>query len=493
MAHLRDGSGWRGFLSWLNDVNAFDCREDPVVYERWLRQRKADRNIDTSAECQVSIVSAGAWQTDKTYVLFTHPDASLDKHAASALIDAAEKSGADVVYADEDQWGASGPFKPRFKPGFSIDLLRAEDYIGPVFLARSTTVQRLVGDVDQSNDRCNSYELLLLLAEAGAKFTHVSDVLVHWHSSRATVLSDTHRDLVEQHLVRTYGSDMGMELARDDPATIVSRSSLSIIIPTRDQLTLVSKCVESIYAASTHTDFEVILVDNRTQEPSAKAWLAQAPTRYDRLSVLEADYPFNWSKLNNQGARAATGDCLMFLNNDIEVITDYWLDRLSIQASRPDVGAVGPLLLYPNGTIQHAGVVVGIGGFADHVYAGCSPDADLSHVFVHPTLPRNVLVCTGACLTMSREKFNLVEGFNEALSICGDIDICARFHWNGLLNVFDPRVRLYHHESASRSRKPLEPEEIHGAMPAVAELIAEGDPYYSANLSLDCRYPSIAV
>lgn len=154
---------------------------------------------------------------------------------------------------------------------------------------------------------------------------------------------------------------------------------------------------------------------------------------------------------------------------------------------------MGPLLLYPDGTVQHAGVVIGLGGFADHVYSGCDPSAEFEHCFVHPRLPRNVLAVTGACLMMSRADYELVSGFDEGLAICGDIDICLRLHGSGRLNLYEPRVQLLHHESATRLRRPLEPQEVQRVRHTLAEFLEGGDPYYNSSLSLHQRYPGLAT
>ena len=376
LTHLRDGSGIHRFLLWLRDAVAFEQRDDPSIYQRWLRERidstgRVDVHGD-GGEHGILTVSVprqqepfgnsvgwlnAAANTDKKFILFTHPDAVLTSFAVRSLLQAAESSQADIIYSDEDQIGCEGYFNPRLKPGFSIDLLRVEDYIGPIFLAR-TEIVRLVF-VSYSPAGCDSYGLLLSAYENGAQFFHVSDVLVHWRFRRSSSLDRYQRDIVKKHLIRFYGPNLARRLAGAGRGMGDSNDLLvSIIIPTRDRLELVSKCVESIYSVATHIRYEVILIDNKTEEVRAKTWLAEAPSQYTNLRVLPAVFPFNWSKLNNLGAREATGGLLLFLNNDVEVISDFWLDKMSANASRLDVGAVGTLLLRNSDNKSHSAIAL---------------------------------------------------------------------------------------------------------------------------------------
>lgn len=488
---LRDGSGLRGFLLWLRDSCAFEQRDDAAAYRRWLRSRPVPVSAANEALARscLRIHSWGDFRRayDGDFVIFSDKDAEVSGPSLARLLAVAEERAADVVYADEDQLGEDGPHSPQFKPGFSVDLLRSHDYIGPVFLARVDALLRVIDVVPPTG---GTHALLLRLAEAGARFERVGEVLVHWHRLRGhdAVLAPA---ALEEHLQRCYGDDLGTALCGHGNRN--EAGQVSIVIPTRDREALLAACIESIYATDAGMPFEVILLDNDSRTPGARAWLEAAPERYANLRVVSANYPFNWSRLNNHGLSLATGDFLLFLNNDVEARGDGWLKGLALQARRPDIGAVGPLLLYPDETIQHAGVVVGMGGFADHVYSGCSPGAELRHPFVHPRLPRNVLAVTGACLMVSRADCELVGGFDEDLAICGDIDICLRLHEAGRLNLYEPRVELLHHESATRRRSPMDPEEVRRTRRLLAEFLEAGDPYYNPQLSLHQRYPCFAI
>jgi GT2 family glycosyltransferase len=511
---IRDGGGLRQFLLWLRDLSAYEQRQNMSRYQRWLRNSsdqldaKSDHSpppgvfVIQSPSVPVNRVGKSIWSVKQLadqistasvdFLMFGHKNAVVSSRAVVRLLEIAEETSADLVYADEDQLTERGRCAPKFKPGFSIDLLREEDYVGPIFLIRRVAVEGILARLPEEQTEISSHEMLLRLYELEARIERAGDVLVSWTARRNSRLSEQERQSVKDHLVRCYGGELDMALAEPPGLRPSSHSDVkvSIVIPTRDRIDLLATCLDSIYRIDNGPPFEIVIVNNGSTEPESIHWLREAPAKFEQLFVIDADIPFNWSKLNNIGAEAANGEVLLFLNNDIEVISEDWLDRMTVHALRPDVGVVGPLLLYPNGTIQHAGVVVGIGGFADHVYSGCPSVRDDGHVFVDPLLARNVLACTGACLMLSKEKFDRIGGFDERLAICGDLDICVRLHEEGLLNRYDPQVKLVHHESATRSRTPLPRAELEQTGSTLQRYLDEGDPFYNPSLSLDSRYPT---
>ena len=237
--------------------------------------------------------------------------------------------------------------------------------------------------------------------------------------------------------------------------TFGNRARVSVIIPTRDRASLLARCVEGVFASNSG-DFEVIVLDNDSREASTHAWLAEAEAKWPCLRVLPAPGEFNWSRLNNLGIAHARGDVFVFLNNDTEPHGDgceEWLARLADVALRPDVGAVGPLLLYAGGHIQHAGVVVGDDNSTDHVLRGSLPPIE-RHVFVSPLLPRNVAAVTGACMAISRRALDAIGHFDEHYTVAGsDVEICVRALTHDLRNVYLPDVVLLHLESRTRGRR----------------------------------------
>lgn len=233
-------------------------------------------------------------------------------------------------------------------------------------------------------------------------------------------------------------------------------ASLSIIIPTRDHAPLLAACIASIDRNTYKHPIELIIIDNGSSEPATLAWLDTLRAR-SNTRIISADMPFNWSHLNNIGAQAASGEVLLFLNNDIEVISSTWLDTMIGLARAPDVGCVGPMLLYPDGTIQHAGVVLGMGRWADHIYKSVDPEQLPAHwAFVPPSVTRPVTAVTGACLAITKQKFAALGGFDESMQVVfSDIELCLRAQLQGYRNVFCANEKLYHFESKSRDPKRL--------------------------------------
>jgi GT2 family glycosyltransferase len=271
---------------------------------------------------------------------------------------------------------------------------------------------------------------------------------------------------------------------------------VSLLIPTRDGLAVLKRCLDSLVAKTTYPRFEIVIVDNQSREPATLAYLASL-VESGRARVVPYDRPFNYSAINNLAAREARGEVLCLLNNDVEVITPDWLTELVSHALRPDVGAVGAKLLYPNDTIQHAGVVTGLWEIAGHVHRFLPREAP--GYFSRAHLVQNVSVVTGACLAIRRELYLALGGLEEDnLAVAfNDVDFCLRVDAAGYRNVWTPWAELYHHESFSRGPEDT-PEKQQRANREVdymkrrwgAQLKA--DPYYNPNLSLYSEAPELA-
>jgi GT2 family glycosyltransferase len=252
---------------------------------------------------------------------------------------------------------------------------------------------------------------------------------------------------------------------------------VTVIIPTKDAVKHLSRCLTSIYERSTYPNFEVLLIDNGTTDPDARALFDRHPVR-----VVPFDGPFNFSRANNLGVEHAEGEFVVFLNNDAEVETPEWLEAMVGLAEQDGAGAVGPQLLYPNGTVQHAGVVLGIRGTADHIMRGFPRDVDGYAGSLSCT--REVSAVTGACLLMRRGLFFEVGGFDVHFAThYQDVDLCLRIAQSGRRNLYTPRAVLFHHESATRGTFY---DHVDRALllDAWGEAIARGDPYYNPSLSL---------
>jgi GT2 family glycosyltransferase len=225
---------------------------------------------------------------------------------------------------------------------------------------------------------------------------------------------------------------------------------VSIIIPTRNKVELVKVCLESIFSKTYYAPYEVLLIDNGSDEPESLAYFKEMEKIESRLKVIRDDSPFSFSAINNKAAELASGEVLVFLNNDIEVISGSWLEEMVSHAVRPKVGAVGAKLLYPNKSIQHAGIILGIGGWAGHAHKGGS--CYWPGYMGRASLISNFSAVTGACLAVRKDLFFEVGGFNEAkLKVaCNDVDLCLKLDQKGYKSVYTPYAELFHHESATR-------------------------------------------
>ena len=263
---------------------------------------------------------------------------------------------------------------------------------------------------------------------------------------------------------------------------------VSIVIPTRDGADLLRRCVGSVLAKSTYARYELLVADNRSADPAARRYLASLE-REGTARVLRDDRPFNFAALNNAAARHAAGELLLFLNNDTEVIEAEWIEALAEHALRAEVGAVGARLLYPDGSVQHGGIILGLGGVADHAHKHL-PRHEVGY-YGRAKMIQNFSAVTAACMMVRREVFHQVGGFDERLAVAfNDVDFCLRLREQGYRIVWTPYAELYHHESASRGhedtaakRRRLD-EEVAHVRRRWAGAIAR-DPYYSPHLTLD--------
>src|SRR5690606_24899046 len=271
---------------------------------------------------------------------------------------------------------------------------------------------------------------------------------------------------------------------------------VSLIIPTRDKVELLRMCVESIFSKTTYPDFEVVVVDNQSSDPDALAYLAELE-ELERVRVLRYDAPFNYSVINNWAVSQCDGEVIGLVNNDIEVISPGWLEEMVSQAIRPGIGAVGAMLYYPNDTIQHAGVVLGVHGVAAHLYCGM-PRGYPGHGG-RALVTQSLSAVTAACLVVRREVFEQVGGLDEQLQVAfNDIDFCLRVRQAGYRNLWTPFAELYHHESASRGKEDTDEKkerflgEVRCMQKRWDSALLE-DPAYNLNLSLSslCCEPAI--
>jgi GT2 family glycosyltransferase len=445
--------------------------------------------------------------TGEWLVFLDHDDELAPQALAAAAEVIAGDPDVDFIYSDEDKLDEQGErVDPFFKPDWSPDLLGTVNYIGHLVVVRRSLYEA-AGGLREGFDGAQDFDFLLRATPLARKIVHIPDVLYHWRrhiNSTAIdvrVKPDAHgagrRAL--QAFADQWSPGAWVDLGAG-PTTHRLRYPLraemaSIILPFRDAPEVTDLCLQSLNNYFNEVPFEVLLVSNRSEEEKTFALMERWERQYRWARCLEYDEPFNFQTLNNWAVRQAEGSLLLFLNNDTEALHDKWLDSLAEHAQRPEIAAVGPRLLYPNGLVQHAGIVVGIGGFAEHPWAGLHPDtwtpAGPSHWV------RNFLSVTAACLMIERSKFDAVDGFDERFTVCGgDVDLGLRLCAAGYRNVMTPFVRLVHHESMTRSRE-APAEDVVESMRAYRPYLEGHDPYYNVNLTLEdtsceVRRPEIA-
>ncbi|MDE5101871.1 MAG: tetratricopeptide repeat protein [Trichodesmium sp. St19_bin2] len=367
----------------------------------------------------------------------------------------------DMIYSDEDKLTSEGKLiEPYFKPNWSPDSFLSRMYTGHLCIYRRELLEKLNG-FRVGYESSYEYDLILRLSEVSQKIFHIPKVLYHsripenggeidWEISKETTKKTLTEALArrgEMGTVYSVPNHPGFYRVRYQ---ISEQKLVSIIIPTRNLGNILDRCLESIFTQTTYPNYEVIVIDNGSDEPETlsiiEKWKNQQP---ERFKCYEKNIPFNFSKLNNYAVEKAEGDYLLFLNNDTEVKTADWLEAMVEQAQRETIGAVGALLLYPDNTIQHAGVVLGMRSVADHSHRGFSPtDAGYKGQIISVN---NYSAVTAACLMCRREVFEQVGGFDEELAVAfNDVDLCLKIIYKGYRNIYLPHAVLYHHESKSR-------------------------------------------
>lgn len=420
---------------------------------------------------------------------------------------------ADMIYSDEDKIDQQNRLQdPFFKPDWCPDSFLSRMYTCHLGTYRRSLIEQ-IGGFRIGYEGSQDYDLVLRLTEKTTNIFHIPKILYHWRvhpestaAGVASVKSYAHiaaEKAIAEALTRRNepGKVTGIPEFPGNYSVryeISHYKRVSIIIPTRNLGTILNKCLESIFQKSTYPNYEVIVIDNgSTEEKTLKIisqWLDRQP---ERFKCYPLDIPFNYSHLNNYAASKAEGDYLLFLNNDTEVVTPDWLEAMVEQAQRASVGAVGALLLYPDNSIQHAGVVLGLGGVAAHSHRHF-PATTPGYVCQVKTI-NNYSAITGACLMCRREVFAEIGGFDETLAVAyNDIDLCLKINNLGYKNVYLPHVVLYHYESKSRGYEDT-PEKMARLRKEAEYLLSkwqkviDNDPCYNPNLTRDREDYSLNV
>lgn len=494
---------------------ADDASPDPGVREALQRMAAADARIrlvlrESNGHISQASNSALEAVTAPWIALMDHddvlpPDALF--HVARCI---QAHPDARLIYSDEDKIGDDGSRSdPYFKPDWNPDLFRSQNMFSHLGVL-NTALVREVGGFRKGLEGSQDWDLVLRCMERvqPAQILHIPRVLYHWRiHAQSTAKSMTAKPYavvageraLTEHLARTGVRGRAEHVGigyRVHYALPAVAPKVSIIIPTRNAQALVRQCVESIQRRSTYPDWEIVLVDNGSDDPAAVAYfqqLAQQP----RIRVLRDDSPFNYSALNNRAVAQAQGEVIALVNNDIEVLSPGWLEEMVSLALQPGVGAVGARLWYPNRTLQHGGVLLGPGGLAVHANKGLP--RGLNGYAGRAALIQTFSAVTAACLVVRKSVYEQVGGLDEAhLAVAyNDVDFCLRLHALGLRNVWTPYAELVHHESATRGddfapahRERFERERQ--TMLARWQSVIDHDPAYNPNLRLDSEDMGLA-
>lgn len=422
-----------------------------------------------------------------------------------------ENPGVGLIYSDEDKITPTKErYEPYFKSEFNYELFLAQNMISHLGVYRRDLIDK-IGGFRLGFEGSQDYDLALRVIEhlSTDEIKHIPKVLYHWraitgstalNSEEKDYASDAGRRAVADHL-RRCGRKAKVIPAPDIPsmnrvryAVPTPEPLVSIIIPTRDHAKLLSTCIDSIVSLSTYPAWEIIIIDNGSQEPETKRLLESLQS--ERINIIYDDSPFNFSRLNNISSRKARGDILCLLNNDIEIISHDWLEEMVSFALQKEIGCVGARLWYPDGRLQHGGVLLGIGGVANHAHY--RQEKGSPGYFGRAVLHQCFSAVTAACLMVRREVYEKMGGLDESLAVAfNDIDFCLRVGQAGYRNIWTPYAEMIHHESISRGTEDNKDKQARffSEVRTMQERWGEkllNDPAYNPNLTLDHENFSLA-
>ena len=396
------------------------------------------------------------------FIVLVDNDDTLEKDALYYLAKALnDNKKIDLIYTDEDKIDFKGKLmEPHFKADYSPDTLMSVNYICHLTCIRKSIVDKL-GGFRSEYDGSQDYDLFLRVLDNTDNVYHVDKVLYHWRqtpTSTAGYLGNKSyayiagKKALEDTLKRR--NIKGEVLENPRVSTYLVKYSndnelVSIIIPMKDKASMTRKCIDSIYSKSTYKNFEIILVDNNSTEQATFDMIKEYEAKYDNFKSIRLECPFNYAYINNEAVKIAKGKYLLFLNNDTEVLSPDFMEYMLGYARQDHVGCVGIKLLYPDKLVQHAGVVLGYGGFAGHIYVANSYNDN--GLFGRLVMPYNYTAVTAACLMISKDKFDEVKGFDENLTVAlNDVDLNLKILEKGYYNVCLSNVEMFHYESKSR-------------------------------------------
>ena len=499
---------WELCLADGSDENRDQIRKICQEYaenDKRIRYVQLERNLGIAGNSNAAI----AMSKGEYLALLDHDDV-LHPAALYEIAEAVCHRGADFIYTDEAIFNDPDITDIRFvhlKPDFAPDNLLGNNYVCHLTTFRRTLLDQCGGFRD-GYEGSQDHDLFLRLTARAECIVHIPKVLYYWRANPNSTAKASKN--------KPYATESGIKAVSDSlrdcefRATVSQAKGLptiyrvsyalrsdcpkvSIIIPNRNHRSDLQSCMESVLTKTTYPNYEIVIVENGSTEQEVFRYYREIKTKHRNVRLIRWKGGFNWSAINNYAVNTAEGSILLFLNNDTEVINGNWIEEMLMHAQRPEVGAVGAMLYYPNNRIQHAGVILGLGGVASHAFVGFDRE---SYGYVGKLCyVQDVSAVTGACMMMRRDVWSRVGGFDEQFAEnYNDVDICMRIRREGLLVVWTPYAELYHYESKSRGRvnNAEKSDKMNTEAKRFYELwgkeLENGDPYYNPNFSLRHSY-----
>lgn len=479
-----------------------DALEDTILQYHNKDARVVYRKLDENSGISGNTNAALSMATGEYVGLLDHDDL-LEPDALYEVVSRLQQQKYDILYTDEDKVNEDSTkyMDPNFKPDFSMDLFCSHNYITHFFVVKKSIIDS-VGGFRSEYDGSQDYDVMFRCIEQSKDICHIPKILYHWRMITGSTADnpaskmycyEAGRKAIESHLQRV-GLDGTVTMTDmwgiyHTVYKVVGDPLVSIVIANKDLADTLDQCIRSVEEKSTYRQFEIIIVENNSTENATFAYYEKIQKEYSNVHVVTWEKEFNYSAINNYGVAHAKGEYILLLNNDTEMITPTAIEEMLGICCRKEVGIVGAKLLYPDDTVQHAGVVVGFGGYAGHVFHGI-PRHDLGYM-MRPMMNCNYSAVTAACLMVKHSVFDEVGGLTEIYKVaCNDIDFCLKVREKGYLVVYNAFSEWYHYESKSRGYEdtPEKMERFQGEVRKFqarwGEFLEQGDPYYNSNFPI---------
>ena len=472
------------------------CNKDTRIKYKFLNSNKG---ISENSNRALELV------TGEYIALLDHDDLLPEFSLFEIVKTINENSDVEFIYTDEDKCTTiKNRYDPHFKPDFAIDTLRSVNYICHFSIYKKELMNKL-GGFRSEFDGAQDYDLILRMSEKTNKIVHISKILYHWRVHPKSTAASTAGEAkpyafeagkraIEEHLKRVglkgkveHGISLGIYRITYE---VEGTPKISILIPNMDHIEELKVCINSILKLTTYKNFEIIIIENNSKEEKTFEYYKEIQSNSKIKVIFYPENKFNYSKIINFGVKHATGEYVMQLNNDTELLTKNWLEELLGYAQRKDVGAVGVKLYYPDNTIQHVGAIIGIGGVGGHIFKYYPKDK--RGYFARDSFVQNLSAVTAACIFSRKEIYEEVGYMDEKFEVAfNDMDFCLKIREKGYLIVENPYVELIHYESKSRGLEDS-PEkvkrfnkEIERFQDKWSEFLKKGDPFFNRNFRLD--------